>query len=273
MIDTHLHLFDPLRHPFDDGAPYRPLPHECANWTALRDLLRAQGVERGVLVAPTAGYDHDMRPLVDSLADAGGMLRGVARLRGDESDEALDGLAAAGVVGVRLDLSHDGVGEIERLQALGVVDAWAQRRWFVQVQARAAEWAIGGVALFAWPVDLVVDHCGLPDPAEGLDQPGFAAVCRLAKRERTWVKLSGAFRFSRERWPHGDTDLYARRLVRVFGPDHCVWGSDWPFVRMTTRLDYGSVLGLLRRWVPDAAVRERILTDSARGLLDRRRTS
>lgn len=273
MIDTHLHLFDPLRHPFDDDAPYRPLPHECASWVALRDLLRAHGVERAVLVAPTAGHDHDIRPLVATLADARDMLRGVARLRGDESGEALDALAAAGVVGVRLDLKHDGVGEVERLQARGAVDAWAQRRWFVQVQARPAEWALCAGALAGWPVDLVVDHCGLPDPADGIDQPGFAAVCRLARRERAWVKLSGPFRFSRERWPHEDTDLYARRLLQAFGADRCVWGSDWPFVRMATRLDYGSVLGLLVRWIPDAGARQRILTGSARELLDRPRAT
>ncbi|MEO7244854.1 MAG: amidohydrolase family protein [Rubrivivax sp.] len=271
MIDTHLHLFDPVHHAFADDAPYRPLPHECASWPELKSLLHRHGVKQAVLVAPTAGYNHNLTPLTDTLRDAGTMLRGVARLRGDESEARLDALAAQGVVGVRVDLRHDGADAVTALSDARQPQAWAQRDWFVQVQADTAIWAQVGEAVAAWPNDLVVDHCGWPDPRLGLQQPGHAAVLALANRGRTWLKLSGPFRFSRQPWPHADTDIYAQRLVAAFGPQRCIWGSDWPFVRLPQQLDYGDVLKLLSRWVPDADARNIILTASPRELLARGR--
>lgn len=267
MIDTHLHLFDPQRHAFADDTPYRPLGNECANWSYLEQLLDAHGTRHAVLVAPTAGYNHDLRPLVDLLGRAGGRLLGVARLRGDEGDAALQALAGAGVRGVRLDLRRDGVDVVSHVQACGAVARWAALGWFVQLQADAPMWAEAAPRIAPWPVDLLIDHCGLPDTAAGLQQPGFAAVCALAQRPRTWVKLSGSFRFSREAWPHADTDPYARQLVRLFGPQRCVWGSDWPFVRMAVRLDYGVVLAHLARWLPDADARHMVLHDTPARLL------
>jgi len=38
--------------------------------------------------------------------------------------------------------------------------------------------------------------------------------------------------------------------VSEFGPDHCVWASDWPFLRMPERIDYGPLLALLAQQVP-----------------------
>jgi predicted TIM-barrel fold metal-dependent hydrolase len=267
MIDTHLHLFDPQRHAFADDASYRPQGNECANWSFLEQLLDAHGVGRAVLVAPTAGYNHDLRPLAGFLAQAGQRLVGVARLRGDEDVAELRALADSGVRGVRLDLRADSAGFVSDLQQQGIVGRWAALGWFVQVQADAVVWAEVATLLAQWPTDLVIDHCGLPDPTAGVQQPGFAAVCALAQRAGTWIKLSGPFRFSRESWPYADTDVYAQQLLRQYGPERCVWGSDWPFVRTAQRLDYGAVLAHLARWVPDADARRMILNDSAARLL------
>ena len=53
-----------------------------------------------------------------------------------------------------------------------------------------------------------------------------------------------------------------RALVSEFGPDRCVWGSDWPFLRMPERVDYGPLLNLLAEQVPDDDERRRILWDT-----------
>ncbi len=116
-------------------------------------------------------------------------------------------------------------------------------------------------------MELVIDHCGWPDPSAGLQQPGFGAVCALVERPGTWAKLSGVFRFSQSSWPHEDAAPFARHLLSRFGAERCVWGSDWPFVRVAQRLDYGAVLGLLSHWVPDAEERAAILNDTPRRLL------
>ena len=50
-------------------------------------------------------------------------------------------------------------------------------------------------------------------------------------------------------------------------PDALLWGSDWPYVRMDDKSpDAGALLDLFHDWVPDAAVRQRILVDNPAAL-------
>ena len=67
---------------------------------------------------------------------------------------------------------------------------------------------------------------------------------------------------SQQPYPHPDLLPFVRVLVDEFGPDQCVWGSDWPFLRMPERVDYGPLLDLLAAQIPDAEARRRILWDT-----------
>ena len=107
-----------------------------------------------------------------------------------------------------------------------------------------------------------IDHCGRPDPGAGLDAPGFRELLRWGRSGRAVVKLSGCVKVSRAPYPHRDLLPYIRALVDEFGPDRCVWGSDWPFLRMPERVDYGPLLSLLAEQVPDDGDRCRILWDT-----------
>jgi predicted TIM-barrel fold metal-dependent hydrolase len=57
-------------------------------------------------------------------------------------------------------------------------------------------------------------------------------------------------------------DPFIEAAINAFTLDHCVWGSDWPFVRMDERVDYGPTLNCLGRWLPDAADRDRVLWET-----------
>jgi predicted TIM-barrel fold metal-dependent hydrolase len=80
------------------------------------------------------------------------------------------------------------------------------------------------------------------------------------------VKLSGPFRFSRGGAPYEDTLPYVRAIIEAYTPDACVWGSDWPFIRMAERVDYGPVLKFVETWLPDATARRKVLWDTPRRL-------
>lgn len=112
-------------------------------------------------------------------------------------------------------------------------------------------------------VRVVVDRCGRPDPAAGLDAPGFRELLRLGAQGRWVVKPSGPVKFSARPHPYDDVWPHIRALLEVFGPDRCVWGSDWPFLRAPERVDYGPLLGLFAELVPDESDRIRILRDTA----------
>jgi predicted TIM-barrel fold metal-dependent hydrolase len=50
--------------------------------------------------------------------------------------------------------------------------------------------------------------------------------------------------------------------IDAFTLERCVWGSDWPWVRMDERMDYGPVYACLQRWLPDENDRRKVLWES-----------
>jgi predicted TIM-barrel fold metal-dependent hydrolase len=53
----------------------------------------------------------------------------------------------------------------------------------------------------------------------------------LYQYENVCVKLSGQYAFSKEPYPYKDLAAWHDRLVKTFGADHCMWATDFPFVR------------------------------------------
>jgi predicted TIM-barrel fold metal-dependent hydrolase len=130
---------------------------------------------------------------------------------------------------------------------------------FVDLQVQADQLADMLPLLEATEARVIVDHCGRPRPAAGLHQPGFAALLRLAATGRVFVKISGYAKFSAQSYPYCDAWPYVQCLIQSFGADQCVWGSDWPFLRAPERIDYGPLLKLIERLVPEPADRSKLL--------------
>jgi predicted TIM-barrel fold metal-dependent hydrolase len=79
----------------------------------------------------------------------------------------------------------------------------------------------------------VLDHCGVPDIAGGGLDPWRQYVRDLAAMPNVVAKLSGVFAYTAE----GDATLsavrpYVSHVIDCFGPDRCLWGSDWPVVNV-----------------------------------------
>jgi predicted TIM-barrel fold metal-dependent hydrolase len=140
---------------------------------------------------------------------------------------------------------------LDRLRAL---DSSCRSRWSTTNRAVAPDAGTLGRAH-------LIDHCGRPTPAAGLDQPGFGAA-RARRDGRAFVKLSGIVKFSREPFPHHDARPYIDALLDAFTPDGCMWASDWPFLRAPARVDYGVLLALLPQLIPDAAQRRKVLWET-----------
>jgi len=259
--DAHVHVFDPRRHPYAAGVAYRPLPHECGTAGDLAATLTSHGVERVVIVSPTAGYRDDMRCMLDAVARLGKRARGIARGPLDVSARELARWKARGVAGFRVDLVADGLpGGPPALSALA--KRLADLDLVLDLQCEGDGFAEVAAYLAAAPVRVVVDHMGRPDPARGVSQRGFRELLAALAGGRCWVKLSGAMRFSGRPPPYADVDRYVARLLAEGGPGRLVWGSDWPFIRTDRRVDYGPMLAQLAAWVPDARQRRRILADT-----------
>lgn len=256
-VDAHVHLFDPARFPFAADAAYKPPPHELGTVEQFLAVLDARGVSHAVIVNPLAGYGADNRCTLDALARGGGRLKGIALVADDAADAELDRLVAGGMAGIRLDLMGRGAGYLRGAGAR-LIARMRERGLVTQVQCEGDQLAEVGDVLRATTGTVIVDHGGRPVPDRGLDQPGFARLLGLAERENVVVKLSGPFRFA-PRFPYAEADPFMRALVAAFGVARCLWGSDWPFIRMDHRIDYGLALAMLARWVPDEKDRESVL--------------
>lgn len=263
-IDCHTHVLDPLRFPYRPDTFYRPVGQEITTASQPLHLMDAYGVAAALVAGPNSGYGTDNRCLLDALAQGRGRLKGVAVVSPDASTAELAELKGHGVVGVAfnptilgLDYYRHTRDLLARLADLGLP---------LQIQVEKDQ-LLGLLDLIAGSrVDLVIDHCGRPDPDAGLDQPGFKALLELGRSGRATVKLSGYAKFSREPYPHPDAWPYVHALVEAFTLDRCVWGSDWPFLRAEQRIDYGPLLTLMQTLLPDAARRRNVLWDTPRRL-------
>lgn len=260
VVDCHVHVFDPARFPYVPDTFYAPAGQELGTPARLAGVLDWHGVEHALLVGPNSGYGEDNRCLLDTLARGEGRYRGMAVVPHDLPRAELVALRDAGVLGVTVNAALFGVGHYANagplLAHLAALDMIAD----VQV---VDDQLVGLSPLLERSGARVhIDHCGRPDPTLGIDAPGFRELLRWSRGGRAVVKLSGCAKVSRESYPHDDLLPYVRALVAEFGPDHCVWASDWPFLRTPERVDYGPLLALLARQVPDEADRCRILWDT-----------
>lgn len=271
-IDCHCHIFDPVRFPYRDDTAYRPAQQEIGTAAQFVRVMDAYGVRHALLVGPTSGYRTDNRCLLDALETYQERFRGIAVVDNDIGRGELLALRRAGVVGVAFNPAMEGV---ELVRDAGALFAMlADLGMFAQIQVCGDQMVALAPLLAQQEAQIVIDHGGRPDIEAGVDQPGFQALVRLADSARASVKLSGWQKYSRNAYPYEDAWPYAHALLRAFGPQRCVWGSDWPFLRAPERLDYGPLLTLFEQIVPDAQTRHQIQWETPRRLFgfDRQRS-
>ena len=259
-MDCHVHVFDPARFPYAPDTYYAPAGQELGTPARLAGVLDWHGVDHAVLVGPNSGYGEDNRCLLDTLATGEGRYRGMAVVHNDIPRTELVALKDAGVLGVTVNAALLGIDHytdagrlLANLADLGMI---------ADVQVIDDQLVALAPMLERAGVRVHFDHCGRPDPTAGIDAPGFRELLRWGRTGRAVVKLSGCIKVSRRLYPHADLSPFIQALVSKFGPDRCVWGSDWPFLRMPERVDYGPLLALLTQQVPDEADRRRILWDT-----------
>ena len=252
--DCHIHVFGPFdRYPLDPARKYTPAE------ATLEDYLKvaaALGTGRVVLVQPSV-YGTDNSCQLDALRQLDGRARGVAVVDEATSDAQLLELNGAGFEGARLNLAREAdLGSLERLAA-----RVKEFDWHVQLHLPGSSLPEIAERLQALPNDFVIDHFGRIDPREGLEQPAFLSLLRLLDSGRCWVKLSAPYRVDLEGAPYHRLATFARELVKR-NPERLVWGTDWPHPDVAVLPEDQVLLDVLENWVPDEAVRHRILVDN-----------
>jgi predicted TIM-barrel fold metal-dependent hydrolase len=272
--DCHVHVFDP-KFPLAERRVYTPPP---ATVEDLRDLQRALRFERVVLVQPSV-YGTDNSCHLDALRRLGSRARGVMVIGKDTSQNQLDEMAAIGVRGVRLNLETIVGGAFDASAAKAVLDNAIEklrgRNWHIQIYTRLPILTALKDQLAQVPFPIVIDHFGRAAANEGPDQKDFDTVLDLVKSGRAYVKISASHRMEKVTGLYPDVTPLAQALVAA-NPERVLWGSDWPHVNSDYGrqhgataiappfpIDNGLVLNnLAAKWVPDAALRTKILVEN-----------
>ncbi|MDH0746864.1 amidohydrolase family protein [Pseudomonas sp. GD03842] len=254
-VDCHMHLYDD-QVPAAPGATLLPPNASLEDYRQIQQRLH---IKRMVIVTPST-YGTDNRVMLEGLRKANGDARGVAVVAASISDKELEALHAAGVRGIRFNLSYGGA-SLDDLEPLAArVNALG---WNVQVVAPGSQLTDLETRLAKLPSRLVIDHMGHVPQPEGVRSAAFAALTRLLDNQRTWVKLSGPYIRSKIGAPrYSDVGQVAQALVKI-NPERLVWGSDWPHPTVATdKPDDAGILDLLPEWAPSERDRTRILRDN-----------
>jgi predicted TIM-barrel fold metal-dependent hydrolase len=263
-IDCHVHVLDPARFPYRADTHYAPAGQEMGTAAQLAHVMAAYGTRHALLVGPNSGYGIDNSCLLDTIARGQGRYKGVAVVGNDASVEELQTLKDQGVVGVAWNVTHHGVAYYR--DAAPLLEKLAAVDMFVDIQVEHDQLLSMMPLLSDGGARVLVDHCGRPTVAAGLDQPGFSALLDLGTRGRAFVKLSGLVKFSGEPALHEDAWPFVAALVDSFTLDRCLWASDWPYLRAPARVDYGVLLQLALALFPDPSDRRKLLWDNPREL-------
>ena len=272
--DTHVHVVgDPAKYPMSPNRVYTPPSATADELLALQNFLH---LDRVVIVTPSF-YGTDNSCSLDAMKQLGReRARVVAVVDDKTASAALDDMAAQGVAGLRVNLATAGevdpTAAAKKLQA--GIDLAKAHGWHVQIYAGLPVIAAVANVLAASPVTLVLDHFGGANAALGTGQAGFETLLSLVRSGVAFVKISGAYRASKDAPNYADVVPLAKALVAA-NPDRIVWGTDWPHPdsskvpgRATTdiapyyQIDDGLLLNQLPIWVPDAAIRHKILVDN-----------
>lgn len=247
IIDAHTHIFtlDTDAYPLADPASaYRPQTDGSA--ALLKRRMDAAGVDRAFTI--TAGfYGWDNRYAMDGL-------------RGNE-----DWLA----VGVLIDpASKDAPAALEDHVRRGACGLRIQRHLFyhqalddpvstplwtkaadldltVDVNATHEEYPAVEKRVRQFPqTRFVLDHCGYVSGALRPRENTVAPVLRMARYPNVYIKLTFLPLASREAYPFRDVHGMVRDLVDAFGPERCVFGTNFPAEQYSPQADMAQIVAL-----------------------------
>jgi D-galactarolactone isomerase len=253
--DTHMHIYD-SRYP---AAATSLLWPPNATVDDYRHVQAGLGLQRVVVVQPST-YGLDNSCTLDAVAELGADARAVVVVDDHATDQELDRLTQLGARGARFHMLPGGAVPWEILPT--VAARIAEFGWHIQLQMNGRDLIDRIDALMALPTTLVVDHVGRYMPPVDPNDERFAVLMRLLDTGRCWVKLSAPYESARD-----DTHQYAAvtRLVHMLvdrAPERMVWATNWPHPGQADPPSLVDLSRLAFEWMPDAAVRRRILVDN-----------
>jgi predicted TIM-barrel fold metal-dependent hydrolase len=229
IIDCHAHLYseDTAKYPPGVKTPLTP-PQGTGTLKHLRRLTKETGVRFVNCTHPRSYYHYDNRFTTDTARANRDWMIGVVNLDPDDPqspallEKYVRDSNVRGLVSV--------TGKTNRFDAPIVVQLWeVASRLGIVLNLNLNPREVEGVEamLDRFPkVRVALDHT-LNMTVRNLDET-LPAARRLAKRRNVYTKLTFLPTGSAERYPFRDLHKPCRQVIEAFGPERCVWGSNFP---------------------------------------------
>ena len=260
--DTHFHVFGPIdKYPVASRSRYEP-PH--APLDEYMELASKLGIERLVFVQPSA-YGIDNTYMLESMGKVNLPCRGIVDIDENCPDAQIESLHAQGVRGVRINTSPIAPHDADRPRQLTKRVKTLERRtkdlgWVLEFLGPA--WLTQAMMplMRELEMDYILCHIGMFLAKDGPDQPGYEEMIELARSGRCWLKLTGPYRFAEAPEFAGSGEMVRRLTATV--PDRLIWGTDHPHLSFADKVGSVRLFNLLGEWIPDEAVRRKVLVDN-----------
>lgn len=242
LFDTHLHLVDRKRLTYPWLASVPALDRDWSYDDYEREALRIGITDVLHMEVDVAAADIDAETafVAELMERPGSLIRGAisaARLESPGLPAWLEQVDHRVIKGIRrvLHVMPDELSQTpifrENLQRLGK----AGLPFDVCMLARQLPLAVE-LADSAPDVTMVLDHCGVPDIANGGFEPWAEAISELARRPNINAKISGVTAYTGGSWTIGTLKPYTDRILDAFGAERVVWGSDCPVCTLNSSL-------------------------------------
>jgi predicted TIM-barrel fold metal-dependent hydrolase len=268
VIDCHAHVYgdDETAYPTIE-KPYRP-PAGKGTVAHLRREMKANGVTRVTAIQTSTFYRWDNRFLADSARGHREFMSGVCTLNPDDSGRPAlleKHVRESNVRGMRSIPAKSG-----RLDDPGVDALWATtERLGIVINVLVNRDKTDEVERLVRrhpSLRLVIDHC-LNLKAGAQLEPTLKDLERLARLPKTHAKLTFIPTGSTEAYPCRDMHAPCRRIIAAFGPERCVWGSNFPCELWNPQVTYAQHLAIFTRELGlGAEAKAAILGETARRL-------
>ena len=271
-IDSHQHFWDPEKNKF----PWMMERHRAINRRFSADDLAKElphaGVSKTVLVQTGASYESNWTILrtaseTEFVAGVVGWVDLASPDVSDRLDRLLDSPFGKWLVGIRhpVDSKTDPSWLLRRDAQRGLT-AVAERSLAFDLLVRQRELPAALRTIEAFPeMRFVVDHIANPDIRCGEFEAWSDALMPFSDHNRhVWCKLSGMVTLADwANWRPEQIRPFIRKSIEIFGPERCMFGSDWPVCLLAA--SYCETIELVRTSISRFPVehQEAILRDSA----------
>ena len=258
IIDAHHHLWDPRsrRYPWLSDVPSLDRAFEPSDLSAAIGELPV----KGTVVVQATSTDEETDWLLD-VAQSSDLILGVVGWvdlsQPGVSDRVMQ-LSDLPLVGVRHQAQDEPdpawLVRAEVIKGLGAIrDAGLPFDLLVRRQQRAA-----ALQLVASMPDqhFVIDHLAKPEVTAGEWFSWYAWMAAMASHPAVFCKISGLVTEADWRsWRTQHLNRYINAALDLFGPDRCMFGSDWPVALLAA--EYGEVVSLVEAAIPGLTAAER----------------